>query len=156
MGRGDSKLTLGFLWDFLQKVVLLVVMLAFSHMPYNEEVLALVLGHEGTVRGSFSVLLCGALQLYVDLSRMDTAASTPGQKDDCSSTCRISRICEIIDIVGRSVSSKEVNMSKVAATCPSLLTGGAQRKGCGIRSDMRWVARLQGGSSWYERQGKRH
>jgi len=72
--RGDSKLTLDFLWDCLQKFVMLVVMLAFSHMSYNEEILALVLGHEGTVRGSFSVLLCGVLQLYMDLIGLDTAA----------------------------------------------------------------------------------
>jgi len=69
--RGDSKLTRDFLWDFLQKIVMFVVMFAFSYMPYNEEVLELVLGHEGTVRGSFSVLFCGVLQLYVDIIGLD-------------------------------------------------------------------------------------
>jgi len=34
--RGDSKLTRDFLWDFLQKFVMLVVMLAFSYLPCND------------------------------------------------------------------------------------------------------------------------
>merc|ERR1711915_1054274 len=63
----------------------------------NEEVLAHVLGHEGTLRGDFSVLLCGALQLYAALFH----------KDDCSSTCRVPRTCKRIDIVRRSVSQDD-------------------------------------------------
>lgn len=147
--RGDSKLLRDFLWDFLQKFVMLVVMLAFSYMPYNEEILAFVLGHEGTLRGSFSVLLCGFLTLYVDLNGLDTApqvvnrrlqhsrslaycrpvascrpCSTPAQKDDYSSTCMAPMRC--ISTASTSASSREGDTPKAAGTLPTLLTRAAE------------------------------
>lgn len=81
--RGDSKLTGAFLSDLLQNCAMLAAMLAFSYMPYNEELLALVLGHERTARGSFSVLIAGVLQLYGDQVGLDIAPFAPQVVNRC-------------------------------------------------------------------------
>merc|ERR1711920_1022464 len=94
----------------------------------NEEVLALLLGHERTVRGSLSVLLCGVLQLYVELSRLDTAAYTPALKDACSSTCTVPKSCKGMKIMRKSASCREEDMSNAAGTLPTLLRGEVKRE----------------------------
>lgn len=74
--RNDATHTLDFLRDFRSLCLSFIAMLAFSYIPNSEWLLAVVLGRERTLRGSLTVFLFGAFQLYDGLKTTEEPAVT--------------------------------------------------------------------------------
>lgn len=71
--RKDTELTLNFLGDLRFNCVSFVAMIALSYIPYNEELLDVVLGHELTARGTFTVFVFGVLQFIANFVILPSA-----------------------------------------------------------------------------------
>lgn len=72
--RKDTELTLGFLGDLRFNALCLVAMIALSYIPYNEELLGVVLGSERSTRGTFTVFMFASLQLVANFIAPPTVA----------------------------------------------------------------------------------
>jgi len=72
--RKDTELTLGFLGDLRFNALCLVAMIALSYIPYNEELLGVVLGSELSTRGTFTVFMFASLQLVANFIAPPTVA----------------------------------------------------------------------------------
>merc|ERR1712050_357385 len=80
--RSDAALTLDFLRDFRSLCLSFIAMLAFSYIPNSEWLLSVVLGRERTLRGSLTVFLFGAFQLYDGLKTTDEPRFDSSLADD--------------------------------------------------------------------------
>jgi len=68
--RNDKQLTQVFLADLRNLCFIIVLLLAFSHLPHNEWMLDVVLGGERTARGTLTVVAFGVWQVRADLRRI--------------------------------------------------------------------------------------
>jgi len=120
--RGDSELTLGYLCDLRSGCVSAIAMLALSYIPHNEWLLAVVLGRERTVRGSFTVFLFGAVQLGADLMNICGTPVASGRKPTLirthsqSKADRQKHSCKLV----RALSSDSKGFLRAPCSNPSL------------------------------------
>lgn len=68
--RGNKQLTQVFLADLRNLCLIIILFLAFSHLPHNEWMLDVVLGGERTARGTLTVVAFGVWQVRADLRRI--------------------------------------------------------------------------------------
>merc|ERR1711948_79732 len=93
--------------DLRFNALCLVAMIALSYIPYNEELLAVVLGSERSTRGTFTVFLFAALQLLANFIAPPTVAPRTQRRLIRKSTR------ELCNEIERRVSESSLASSKI-------------------------------------------
>lgn len=86
--RKDTELTLNFLGDLRFNCLSFIAMIALSYIPYNEELLDVVLGRELTARGTFTVFLFGVLQFIANFVALPSAEPVRCAVDTSEKMCK--------------------------------------------------------------------